>query len=397
MLNFLYSLIAVELFTGGGGRLLELGPVTLRMVLFAAALLAAVFVHLRCKDPNKWTSLPMLLVLEFFCAHLPSVLVGLARGASPRDIFTDVSPLLFWLMAPFFALVLRREHMVRHTAVLIQWSAVLMALGYLAVFAALTGGMGDVDGFHAWAEKTGEISFRNQHMFFYKGFLYLGIGIVFLAARGARWQGVWLMAMVVALTLTLTRGFVLATSLASVLLLMVMGRTRALVVALCVIAGVMYAVWVFLPSLDQGYMLAQRGISNSIRVHDLQFMRAHFDLSSLVFGEGMGTYINGRLSIENSYLTILWKMGGVALVFWMMPLGIALHYFRKIQTASSAHSLACAFFFGLILVYVQTGSNPYLNNPIGLSFVLMAIFSLRTLAVPEAERALLTPVSGAHS
>lgn len=397
MLNFLYSLIAVELFTGGGGRLFELGPVTLRMVLFAAALLVAALVHLRCKDPNKWTSLAVLLVLGFFCAHLPSVLVGLARGASPRDIFTDVSPLLFWLMAPFFALVLRREQMVLRTAALIQWSAVVMALGYLAVFAALTGGGGGVEGFHAWAEKTGEISFRNEHMFFFKGFLYLGIGIVFLVARNVRWQGVWLTAMVVALTLTLTRGFVLATSLASVLLLMAMGRKRALVLALCVTAVVMYAVWVFLPSLDQGDMLAQRGISNSIRVQDLQFMRTHVDLSSLVFGEGMGTYINGRLSIENSYLTILWKMGGVALVFWMMPLGLALHYFRKIQKTSSVYSLACAFFFGLVLVYVQTGSNPYLNNPIGLSFVLMAIFSLRTLAMSEADRALLTPVSGVHA
>jgi hypothetical protein len=30
-------------------------------------------------------------------------------------------------------------------------------------------------------------------------------------------------------------------------------------------------------------------------------------------------------------------------------------------------------------------SNPYLNNPIGLSFVLVAIFSLRTLAKADPE------------
>jgi hypothetical protein len=29
---------------------------------------------------------------------------------------------------------------------------------------------------------------------------------------------------------------------------------------------------------------------------------------------------------------------------------------------------------------VQTVTNPYLNNPIGLSFVMAAIFSLQTLA-----------------
>lgn len=385
--------MSVELFTGGGGRLFVLGPVTLRMGLFAIALLAAVFVHLRCTDPHKWKSLPIWLVVGFLGAHLPSVLIGLAKGASPQEIFTDLSPMLFWLMAPFFALVLKSEPMVHRTATLIHWSAVGMAVVYLVVYMALATRMSIVDGFHPWADKTGEISFRNHQMFFYKGFLYLGIGTVFLAARGGRWQGVWLSVMVAALSLTLTRGFVVATSLASVLLLVTMRRKRALVVALGVIALVMYAVWVYLPSLDNGHMLVQRGISNSIRTHDLLFMKAHFDVSNLVFGEGMGTYINGRLSIENSYLTILWKMGLVALMFWLVPLGIALYYFRKISKTSTVYRLACAFFFGLVLVYVQTGSNPYLNNPIGLSFVLMAIFSLRTLANSDAGRALALKTS----
>ena len=387
MLNFLFSLMSVELFTGGGGRLFELGPVTLRMGLFAIALLATVFVHVRCTDPHKWKSLSVLLVVGFFGAHLPSVLIGLADGASPQDIFTDLSPMLFWLMAPFFALVLKSESMVHRTATLIHWSAVGMAVAYLFICVALATGVSIFDGFHAWADKTGEISFRNHQMFFYKGFLYLGIGTVFLIARGDRWQGVWLAAMVVALTLTLTRGFVVATSLASVLLLVTMRRKRVLFVALGVIALAVYAVWVYLPSLDEGSMLAQRDISNSIRANDLLFMKAHVDVSTLVFGEGMGTYINGRLSIENSYLTILWKMGLVALLFWLLPLGIALYYFRKISPTSALHSVACAFFFGLVLVYVQTASNPYLNNPIGLSFVLMAVFSLRTLAISDAARA----------
>jgi hypothetical protein len=37
----------------------------------------------------------------------------------------------------------------------------------------------------------------------------------------------------------------------------------------------------------------------------------------------------------------------------------------------------------VILVYVQTLTNPYLNNPIGLSFVMVAIFSLKTLSARD--------------
>ncbi len=380
MINFLYSVMAVELFVGGGGRLLGLGPVTPRMGLFTFALLSSLIMHWRCPDAKKWKSLPVLLVIGFLGFHLPSVFVGLYKGVSHQDLFTDASPMLFWLAAPFFACVLKSDAMVHRTAALIQWSAIGMALVYLGVFLALVTGMDLFDGFHQWAEKTGEISFRNHQMFFYKGFFYLGIGTVFLVALGSRWQSVWLAAIVVAMALTMTRGFVLATSAATALLLVTMQRRRALCVALCVMALVMYAVWIYLPSLDNGHMLVQRGISNSVRTTDISFMKENFNFSSLVFGEGMGTYLNGRLSIENSYLTIFWKMGIVALFFWILPLALALHYFLQISKNSAVYRVACAFFFGMVFVYVQTGSNPYLNNPIGLSFVMMAVFSLRTLA-----------------
>ncbi|NQW95153.1 MAG: hypothetical protein HQ446_14210 [Polaromonas sp.] len=380
MINFLYSLMAVELFTGGGGRLLGLGPVTLRMGLFSVALLATLIMYRSHPEPDRLKSLPVLLVLGFLGTHLPSVFVGLDNGASYQDLFVDISPMLFWLAAPFFACVLKSDAMVQRTAALIQWCAIGLAVVYLFVFVALATGMDLFEGFHQWAENTGEISFRNHQMFFYKGFFYLGIGTVFLVSLGSRWQAVWLAAIVVAMTLTMTRGFVLATSAAIFLLLVTMQRKRALYIALCVMALVMYAVWIYLPSLDDGHMLVQRGISNSIRIMDFSFIQRHFDISSLAFGEGMGTYINGRLSIENSYLTIFWKMGLVALLFWLLPIGIGLYYFLEVSRNSAAYSLACAFFFGMVFVYVQTVSNPYLNNPIGLSFVMMAIFSLRTLA-----------------
>ena len=392
MINFLYSLISVELFTGGGGHFFLSGSITPRMFLFVTALVTNLLFYLRAADTRKLKSLSILLVIGFFVAHLPSLLIGLGKGASLRNIFTDLSPMLYWLMAPFFATVLESELMVRRTAALLQWSAIGVAMLYLVVLAAITIDAGLSFGFHSWADKTGEISFRNDQLFFYKGFLYLGIGIVFVVARGGRWQGFWLSILVVALTLTLTRGFVVATSFATILLLVMMKRWRTLYAVLGVIVLVIYAVEIYLPSLDTGSMLLQRGISNSIRIDDFVFMKTHFDVSYLIFGEGMGTFINGRLNIENSYLMILWKMGLWALFFWMIPLGIALNYFRKIKRNSEVYKLGCAFFCGLILIYIQTNFNPYLSNSIGLSFVLMAVFSLRTLAVSDAGRLLPTKV-----
>lgn len=360
--------------------MLELGPITVRMVLFSISLIATVFLLLRTSAERNEASLAIFLVIGLLFTHLPALFLGFVKGSTSEDIFTDLSPLLYWLIAPFFAIVLRREQMVLRTAQLIQVAAVTLALGYLCVIAALTTGQINYGDFYEWANNTGEIFFRNADMFFYKGFLYLGIGAIFLAALGGRWRGVWVIVVLVALTLTFTRGFIVATGVAGTLLLWTMGRRRAVVIALCLVTVAVFAIWVYLPAQDEGYLLEQREISNSIRLDDLAFMAENMGIGVFLFGEGFGSYINGRLNIENSYLMILWKMGPAALVFWLVPFGIALYYFHRIRTCSHHYRLACAFFFGVLLVYVQTGTNPYLNNPIGLSFVIMAIFSLRTLS-----------------
>jgi hypothetical protein len=384
VIKFLYILIAIELFVGGGGRMLELGPITVRMVLFVAGLSATVFLLLNRFTDRGAVSLAMLLVAGFIATHFPALLIGWFKGSAPGDIFTDVSPLLYWLIAPFFAIVLAHEKMVLRTAQLIQVTAIAMALIYLVIVAGLATEHVNFSEFYEWADMTGEIAFRNESLFLYKGFLYFGIGAIFLVALGGGRRNFWLSIVLIALILTLTRGFILATGMAGILLLCTMGRWRAVLVAACLAAFALFAVWVYLPSLDEGYMLEQRGISNSIRLDDLSFIVENVSLSALLFGEGFGSYINGRLAIESSYLMILWKTGLVGLVFWLVPFGIAMYYFRRVRAHAQHYRLACAFFFGVLLVYVQTGSNPYLNNPIGLSFVIMGIFSLRAISRIES-------------
>lgn len=380
MIKFLYTLIALELFVGGGGRMLELGPITVRMVLFAAGLIATILLLLRESTDRGAVSLAMLLVVGFVVTHFPALLIGWFKGSTPGDIFTDLSPLFYWLIAPFFAIVLAHENMILRTAQLIQMAAIVMALSYLLVVAGFATEQINFGEFYEWADMTGEIAFRNENLFLYKGFLYFGIGAIFFAALGGRWRSIWLIIVLTALILTLTRGFILATGVAGILLLCTMGRWRAVFVAACLAVVALFAVWVYLPSLDEGYMLQQREISNSIRLDDLAFIAENVSVSVLSLGEGFGTYINGRLAIESSYLMILWKTGLVGLVFWLLPFGISVYYFRRIGSHAQHYRLACAFFFGVLLVYVQTGSNPYLNNPIGLSFVMMAMFSLRTIS-----------------
>jgi hypothetical protein len=120
-------------------------------------------------------------------------------------------------------------------------------------------------------------------------------------------------------------------------------------------------------------------ISNSQRVDDWNFLLENTSLTTWLYGEGTGSLINGRPFIENTFLWALWKEGVVGVLFWLLPMLLCLHFYLRIPNRRE-HRVASAYFFGMVLVYAETLTNPYLNNPIGLSFAIISIFSLRTLA-----------------
>ena len=386
----LFTVTLLELFIGGGGRLLEVGPGTVRMILFAACLCVGLIVAIYRMRKAEGVPLAIVLVTAYLFVHTTGILIGLGKGNSLDIMMTEMQLSLYWLAAPFLALVLRSSNMVLRTSLLIRVAGVFLAMAYIGVVSALAIGVIDYPTLYATLSATPEFAFRSSGFFFYKGFLYLGISAIFFVAIPKRYSAVWATIVVIALAMTLTRGFMLSTAFAVLLLLIVQRRRRQLAVALAVVACVAFFIWGYMPSQDDNISVS-RDISNSQRLDDFAYIVENFKVSSFFFGEGMGTLINERINIENTFLWAFWRLGIVGVLFWFMPLILCLRYFAKIKRHSSQFRLACAYFFSTILVYVQTMSNPYLNNPIGLSFVLVAIFSLRTLAKADPE---LVPIPG---
>ena len=378
-MNILFTIVALELFLGGGGRLTEIGPVTVRMILFALCLCCAVFVAVYRPRRDDGVPLALALVVAYLLVHLPAVVIGIKEGSLPGDITTELQQSLYWLAAPFFAAAVASPAVVLRAATLIRLAGVVLAGAYILTLAGLVLGLIDFVWLYAALNATGEFFFRGESFFFYKGFLYLGIATVFLAALKSRLSNVMLMIVASALVLTLTRGFLLSTSFAIVLMLAAMGKWRAVGMAAAVVAVAAFMVLVYLPTVDESYV-GQRELSNATRGDDFGFILDNFKVSTLLFGSGFGSLINGRVAIENTFLWALWRLGVIGLAFWLLPLALSFHYYLRVPKRGQQHRLACAFFFGIVLVYVQTSTNPYLNNPIGLSFVLIALFSLRTIS-----------------
>jgi hypothetical protein len=384
MLRWLFAIVSLDLFLGGGGRLLEIGPLSLRMLLFALAMVVTVLVYAGRPgdalsfDPQE--RLGIGLVVAFILTHVGAALVGWLSENALADIMTDVKPLTFVLIAPFFALCVKRCDDVALAARLLRVSGVLLAVAYLIAWTALTAGIFDFDVIYPLLNDTGEFYFRGSSFFFYKGFLYLGVGIVFMLAAPGRATPLLVAIVALALILTLTRGFVLSTSVAVVLLLAMRNRRVLLLLLPPMIIGAI-GVFAWLPTLDPYYM-GQRPLSTAIRENDWNFFVDHVDIGTLLVGEGFGTWFNERLIFENSYLWILWKAGLPALAFWLAPLVIATRWFVVALRVPERETLAMHWWCSVLLVYAQTATNPFLTNPIGSSIVLLALMALRTLALP---------------
>ena len=379
MINAFFIVMLLELFIGGGGRFIAFGPLTLRMVLFGGCFILfgfSVYLRLRRLEGQR---LAFGLVLFYLIVHIFGLIVGAMKGTAPSDMFPEFQHSLYWLAAPFFAMVLQSPVMVQRASIVVRAAGVILALAYFMVLALLAFGKISILEILPLLHDSGEVVVRGDNFLFYKGFLYLGISVVFFVGlRGRFWKSlagmVW-----VALVLTLTRGFLLSTSVAVLLMLAAQGRRLAATFALLMVMTAAFVILVYVPSQKDASYSEQRSESTNQRARDFFAIIDNMTPQTFLIGEGFGAEENDRIEIENSFLWAQWKLGVMGPVFWSTPLFLCAYFYLKIPNRRY-HRSANAFFFGTVLVYVETLTNPFLNNPIGLSFVLVAIFSLRTLS-----------------
>jgi hypothetical protein len=260
----------------------------------------------------------------------------------------------------------------------VQIAGVVLSCVYIAILLGLVSGVLPVRLVQSLLSNSGEIAFRSEEFFIYKGFIYLGISTVFFfAIRGRLWMPLATLTSL-AMVLTFTRGFVISASVAILVLLCVQGRWRAAIPAVLATALAAFFVWVYQAS-DNADVAARQDWSTNQRIEDMTYMFYHVTPTTLIFGNGYGSLINNRYNIENTFLWVLWKLGTAGLLFWILPLALCVYYYTRIPDWRT-NSLANAFLFGTVLIYVQSITNPFLNNPVGVAFVILAIFSLRILS-----------------
>ena len=243
---------------------------------------------------------------------------------------------------------------------------------------------------------TKEFFFRGELTFFYKGFIFICIAFLFVYFSEQPYKHLILILLGAGILLSVTRGFLFAFSLTYVLYHFLKSsfiRSALFVIlSLAIVLAGQVAIRESSKAIDQlknkpefdpevkinpdSTLLGDRNYSDDGRFQQIKEVTEEINLSSIIIGHGFGMGIPSRpIHMEISYLEIFHKQGVIGLIFWAYLLWLL---YKKYKAASPG-GLRDAFFFGSSFIYFQSLTNQYINNPIGLSMVMLSIVCLDQL------------------
>jgi len=376
--SLLLNIVLLELFLFGSGRILQFGPITLRMILYVLCMFVSV-VFLLYYNPklNK-----QIFGLSLFFSIIVSVglLVGVLNNAPTGKMVEDIKPLIYFFMVIFFFLTIRRLNDLKRIVTLVKVSSLVLAVGYLCLFLLIHFEIVDFIKFYSFVNNLSrDFSFRPSGAFFYKGFLFVCIGLIFYSLDREPKNRIISLVLLSAIFLTFTRGFILSLALVFMFYMLFIQRNplaKVLLVALCIILSP------YLARVGTSFF-DKTNESNAIRLIGYAQVVERVNPISIFVGHGFGIGVPIRpVHFEITFLEIFHKQGLLGLMFWLALLGVTVHNYSTIRSHEYKR-IALGFLLSSLFIYVQSQTNPFLNNPIGMSFLLISVISLKVLREEE--------------
>lgn len=375
LLNFLFVITLLEIFLGGGGRIFEIGDITLRILLFFINILVALLLYYqRGKIPAYVVIFSAVVTL----ALLFSTMVGWLNNAQFSFIFEDVKPLSYFYSIIFFSFYIDSIEKVNWIVSLIKKTSLFMALVY--IFIQILFYFGKIDFLTFYDYVNNQISksdffFRGTRgLFFYKGFLYMIVGLIFwIHAPRTRMKNLAILILVLAMLLTGTRGFILIFAFIYALIygipLLMRLNIKFLIVSAIVIFG---AIFMF-TRIDLG----DKEISDNIRITQLREVVERIDPISIFIGKGFGVGVPVRpVHMEIGYLELFHKQGLLGICLWAF---FIILLYNKYVRVDGFKPIKQAFFISCLFVLMVSITNPFFNNPIGISLFVLTWISFTTM------------------
>lgn len=276
---------------------------------------------------------------------------------------------------------------------IIRYSTLLIAIIYL-VYIVLIKYVGVIDFSVAYylISEYSDFMFRgNEGELFYKGFVYLVIGLIFWIKEK---KYLCSLLILLAIYYTMTRGFYVITFLCILGYYITLRRfTISTIIFVLFFCSISLLIVNGLGLFDMG---ENRADGDVIRIMTMQQVFERITPFSFVLGHGFGYGVPIRMvHMENSFLEIFHKQGVLGLFLWGYLLHKIIAFYKR--TPSNYKGVSSVYMIGTIGVYVQSLFNPYLINPIGMSFVLLSFVVCNKLSKinesPVCSRSLSTKIA----
>jgi hypothetical protein len=428
--------VLLDLALGGNGYLIHIFGFRLREIFYIPCLVWAVlrFTYIHPIRPDRnivWLS------AAFFAVTIFDALLGYYSGHRSGAIIAEIKPLSYFPMLFFFLVAIRSRKDLTLIAGILVACGMLLAIVYLLALLAIEAGFVDRLAMYTFLyEYSDEFIFRRVPFvgFLYKGNFYICIAVIFMLFDPFRWTKVLATIGILAIAMTLTRGLALAVtaSLFAGIALNYDKRRALLLVAQCaLLATVLFfaekaevageglpssqavspvrsagaapmllavsSVDLVFPSArpaleavksdNSGFAAADQALpvpgsmqrpGDYQRLGDIKFILERLDLSTVLFGRGLGAPIAGRDRIESTYPEMLYKQGLPGLSVWFL---LALYTFRLYRNVPrETKQFALPFLLSSLFVYVVTATNTFLTGSIGMAVVFISFASLLVLS-----------------
>jgi hypothetical protein len=422
----LLTILFVELFVGGGGRLIDFGVLSIRQVLFLLLMMTFVYRIVKekayfNKDINTLIRFnPVTIgVYALIAWFVVSAAIGFINNHPISIIVMDffrVSyvalyfPLAYYISNERFTLS-RIITLLKYSALAVAIFTITVDLLGKTVFAA------NFYPFYVFMNTimNDDLFFRPSNGVFYKSHFFVLIGLILslnhLLNKNYRKLDI---AIVILSSISIlwseTRGFLLAFMLCVLMIIILdvkvivdpikglSSKFKKLLQSqqfikkfvMCVI------VLVAVPFMYKYMTLERFEVANVQQSPDVEVeeqpevndvsvnARMEFIVASkeilvqpayLIFGTGYGSGVAGRTDgLEMSFLDILVEQGIIGLAIWcFLFLMIYLNYYFAYKKGQKLTTLEVSLLSAFMGVLLLTNINPFINNPIGISFFLIML------------------------
>ncbi|NHM29987.1 hypothetical protein [Neobacillus terrae] len=433
--RILMTVFLVELFVGGGGRLIDFGILSIRQVLFLGLILALVWRIIKHKsylDKNintfiRFTPVTIGIYILLFWFVI-SAIIGLINGHAISVIATDFFRVSFFLVYFPLAYYIADERFSKTRIIkILKYSALAVAIFTIVVsLLGKTIFSSNFEPFYHFMNKVmnHDLFFRPSNSVFYKSHLFVLIGLIIslndvLNKKFSKLDVLLVIFGSISVLWSETRGFLLAFMLSMLMIILLDGKVisdsvkgisnkfnriihskkylkKAAILLVILIAVPFLFKYMTLERFQEEVVVQQpagqgdptnqqeakvKKEVNDVSVNErVKFIVGSKDIllkspQNFVVGSGYGTEIAGRIDgIEMSFLDILVEQGLIGLGIWVFLFMIVFYnYYIAYKRDKKVDHLEISLMAAFMGVLLLTNINPFINNPIGISFFLVLL------------------------